>query len=489
MRARVRCFYGVAVATLLVSGPAVSGGVPKDARSGRFLVYYDYVQDGRLQGGRFLIDLSDPVQRSTFGLDPLSEEDRIWLRSWSVTTIVDNGPSQNRIDIVLLGDGYTQAELGLYASHVDNVIGQFLAEQPLADYFTYFNVHRVDVISNESGVDEPDYGIYRDTALDMTYYCNGIPRLLCVNVNKALAAAAAAPDADQILVLANSSRYGGAGYPTVDIGTLAGANSAAVEIALHEFGHAFADLADEYDYADGATYSGPEPSERNISTYDAATMSNLQKKWYYWLDLPHVDTYEGAGYYQYGLYRPTYNSKMRSLGRPFEEINSEELVGFMYKTIDPIDDATPASGTPYPEGTTFYVVPLQPVSHSLDVQWSLDGTEVPGATGTTFTPDYASLAPGIHDVSVTVVDNTSYVRRTALRNNHLTETRSWTVEVVADCPGDLDGSGDVTLDDLTLLLGDFGCTSGACSGDVDGDGDTDLDDLTTLLANFGNVCS
>ncbi len=57
----------------------------------------------------------------------------------------------------------------------------------------------------------------------------------------------------------------------------------------------------------------------------------------------------------------------------------------------------------------------------------------------------------------------------------------------AACPGDLDGNGDVDLDDLAVLLGDFGCASG-CAADVDGDGDTDLSDLALLLANFGTTC-
>jgi hypothetical protein len=59
---------------------------------------------------------------------------------------------------------------------------------------------------------------------------------------------------------------------------------------------------------------------------------------------------------------------------------------------------------------------------------------------------------------------------------------------VVPCPGDLDGDADVDLDDLTLLLQDFGCASG-CAGDLDGDGDTDLDDLTLLLQQFGAVCA
>jgi len=64
-----------------------------------------------------------------------------------------------------------------------------------------------------------------------------------------------------------------------------------------------------------------------------------------------------------------------------------------------------------------------------------------------------------------------------------------TCQNVVPCPGDLDGDNDVDLDDLTLLLGDFGCMSGGCTGDIDGDGDTDLDDLVLLLGAYGAVCS
>jgi hypothetical protein len=477
----------LAMSSVLTTGAAVgeNPAARPDPVAETIPVYYDYVQDGRLRGGRLLIDPTNPRHRAKFGLEPVSEDEQTFLRNATVTTIIGNGPPENRIDIVVLGDGYTAAELGLYAAHVDNVINAFLAEQPLADYFTYFNVHRVDVISNESGVDEPDIGIFRDTALDMTYNCGGISRLLCINTNKAIAAAQAAPDVDQILALANSTRYGGAGYPSADIATLAGNNSSAVELALHEFAHAFANVADEYDYGDGATYTGAEPGDRNISTYDAVTMADLGKKWHWWLDLPHVSTYEGAGYYQFGLYRPTFNSKMRSLGRPFQEINSEELVGSMYKTIDPIDDATPPSQDPYPPGTPFFVAPLQPASHSLDVQWFVDGAPVAGATDTTFTPHYASLTPGEHTIVVEVMDNTPRVRRPALRNNHLTQGLEWTVLAEAGCPGDLDSSGDITLDDLTLLLQNFNSGPG---GDLNGDGDTDLDDLTLLLGDFGTAC-
>jgi len=221
-------------------------------------VYYDYVEDGVLKGGWIdAADLCPPPAPGGVGVAATS------------TTIVNNGPSANRIDLVTVGDGYTAAQMATYYSHVTNVINLFFAQEPLNEYSTCFNVHRVDVASNESGVDnDPTSGISRDTALDAGFWCADIERLLCVNTNKAWSYAGSAPACEQVLVLVNSSKYGGAGY--TNLATVAGANSSAVEVALHEFGHSFAKLGDEYDYGGSTTYTGGEPADPNASIYQSA---------------------------------------------------------------------------------------------------------------------------------------------------------------------------------------------------------------------------
>ncbi len=411
-----------------------------ESTNGEIGVYYDYLEEGKLAGGITSVVLPAP------GASIAKEA----MPQWSVTTLIDNGPSANRVDIVLLGDGYTESELGDYATQVNNVLALFMQEEPLAAYASYVNVHRVDVISNESGVDnDPEEGVERDTALDMNYFCGGTERLLCINVSKAITAAALAPDMDQILALANSSKYGGAGYASSDLATLSGNNSSSVEVALHEFGHSFANLADEYDYGGGPTYTGPEPTQPNISIYDADDQLGLQTKWYRWLDLPEVDAFEGAHYCLYGIYRPTNSSKMQALNRPFQAVNVEQFVINFYKLVSPIDDATPASPIPLPAGTTFFVTPLQPVDHALDLQWSLDGEPVSGATGAQFTADWCSMEPGIYEVSVTVVDNTERVRDETARATWMTERRQWQIEV--PFRADITGDGTVDLADVLVL--------------------------------------
>ena len=388
---------------------------------GESLVYYDYVEDGRLKGGVITTVLPPPVKYRLVEPSP-----------WAVETIIANGPPENRIDLVFIGDGYTAAELDLYAAHVENAVAGLFSQQPLAAYAGYFNVHRVDVISNESGVDEPGSGIYRDTALDMAFDCGGIDRLLCINYSTAQEAANSAPQVDTIIALANSTRYGGAGYP--GLATAAGANSSAVELVLHEYGHSFAQLADEYDYGGATTYTGSEPGQPNVSIYTAAEQLAQQTKWYRWLDLPNIDAFEGALYCRYGVYRPTSSSKMRSLGWPFEEVNAEQFIFAFYEYVRPIDDATPQSSEPLTAGVLLFVDPVEPTEQPLTIQWSADGDDVPGTNGPTF--NTSSLPPGLHDIAVTVVDNTARVRDEEARAERLKETRQWRVVSQADLTGD-----------------------------------------------------
>jgi len=346
--------------------------------------------------------------------------------TWAYTTLMDNGPVNNRVDLVFVGDGYTTADLTTYETHINTVVTTLFNEHPFDVYAPYFNVHRVDVISAESGVDEPGSGIYRNTALDMSV--SATSRGISISLTKARAAAASAPDEDQILASANTTSYGGSGYYSGDLGTFPGGNGIADRVAVHEFGHSFGNLTDEYVETAGSTYNGGEPYFANVSIYDAAAQTAQLRKWYRWLDLPNIDTYEGGYYRQYGIYRPSVSSRMRSNYGDFEEVNSEQLIRLTYETVSPIDDATPEQPVAYLAGTTFSVTPMQPVGHNLDVQWAVDGIDVPGASGNTFTPDYATLSDIVHTVTVTVVDNTTLVRDEDLRSNLMTATRTWTVQ-------------------------------------------------------------
>ena len=332
----------LSLSTVLVLGGWAQGVPPEPNQHQPQDPQHAHVHAGAFDGCAIECDPSNPEHRRKYGLD---EHLAPGLReTFPVTTVVDNGPGANRVDIVFVGDGYTAAEMGEYADDVDYVLVEFFIVEPFDAYEPYLNIHRVEVVSNESGVDEPDQGIYVDTALDMSYGMT--TRHLTVSIGKATDAAENAPDWDQILAMANHSRWGGTGYYFQEIGTFPGKNTASYQVAIHEFGHSFGNLADEYVEYYGETYPFGEPWEANVSTWDAVQQAAQELKWYRWLDHPDVDTFEGARYYSYGIYRPTLTSRMRSSSQPFGPVNVEQLVRLIYETVSPIDDATPPSADP-----------------------------------------------------------------------------------------------------------------------------------------------
>ena len=353
-----------------------------------------------------------------------------------------------------VGDGYLAAQLATYHNHVNAALATMFSQEPFKTYTNYFNLYSVDVVSNESGVDhDPTYPIWRDTALDMGFWCENIERLLCVDVGKAYAYAQNAPDVDMVLAVRKFlPKYGGAGYTGENMATVAGGNSSAAEIALHEFGHSLGDLADEYDYGGGTYYVGPEPVERNHLEADRGGDGGQRRQ---------VGAMAGgeplgvrrarsartkeANYYLYDIYRPTTNSRMRSLYRPFNLPSAESLVIEIYTVVRPIDDSTP-TGAPLGGREVVYVTLLQPLGHALDAQWTLDGQPIAGATESTLDLKTLDLQPGTYTLGVVVVDNTWFVRDAAAREQWLTQRLNWTVDVVV-LPGDVDCSGAVDFGD------------------------------------------
>ena len=351
-----------------------------------------------------------------------------------VTPVEVHGRSANRIDLVFLGDGYAASDQALFADNVAAGWRLLAAREPFAAYRTSFNVWRVDIVSPVSGVSgDPTADVVRDTPLDTTYWCGNIERLLCTDVSAAQAYASLAPDVDQIAVLANSTKYGGAGYYADDLATFAGNNSFAGEVLPHELGHSLGDLGDEYDYlafpGDGSTYVGPEPESANLSIYDSYDMRALDTKWSDWLGTPspdggQVDTYEGGGYAQFGIYRPSQNSLMRELLREFNSPSRERLVATFYEAATPIDAVTPPRAV-VRRGET---VTVKPLPTATDVKWSLNGREVRRWRGKlsirlTGVPGWRREPR----LAVTVKDPTPWVIDPTYRQELLKESHSWRV--------------------------------------------------------------
>ncbi|MGH8614968.1 MAG: M64 family metallopeptidase [Gammaproteobacteria bacterium] len=369
-----------------------------------------------------------------------------WALGEPVTTIRNNGDSANRVDLVILGDGYISTEMGKYTTDVENAVQGFFAQEPFKEYQRYFNVHRVDVTSAESGADHPEDvpPTSKDTAFDATYNCAGIERLICFDVSKVNTVLGNSVEADQrdmVLVLVNDTEYGGSGGSIA----VASLHPEVIELVLHEIGHSFGLLADEYDTQPPPCDNAVEPPEVNVTRETDRGLI----KWNVggspptgWIDpstpIPTTTTqagvpglYQGAKYCPTGLYRPTNNSKMRTLDPSFEQINEEQLIKRTYNWVSPLDSSSPLSSDValvLGDSQAFQVTIPTPDTNSLAVTWYVDNSEV--ATGLTFTFNSATFGTGPHTVQVIVEDPTPKVRNDPA--NVLRDDRMWMVTVNAN---------------------------------------------------------
>ena len=358
-----------------------------------------------------------------------------------VVTLQETGSSAKRIDVVLVGDGYTSDELDKFASDVNTFLTGFFQEEPFREYRNYFNVRRIDVASLESGVDHPERSpaVFKNTAFDATYNCSGIQRLICVSTGKVFNAIGVLPPSqrDLVLVIVNDSEYGGSG----GVVGVASTNSASVEIMLHEVGHTLAFLADEYTSQPPNCIDSVEPTERNATKETTRSLI----KWNSWIDpatavptsgnaLGVPGLYLGSKYCPNTLYRPTFDSKMRSLGRSYDQVNTERFVWRFYDFATPIEAQVPSTTAltlAQGQAQQFSVTTPGPRTHTLTVNWQLNGDAA--ATGNTFTLQTNSLAVGIHTVTVVVADGTQLVRSDP--GSLLTQQVTWTI-TVSPAPGE-----------------------------------------------------
>lgn len=177
-------------------------------------------------------------------------------------------PAARCVDLAMVGEGYTAAEEGTFRADLGRFTALLLRHEPFASLKDRIAVRGVLVPSAESGCDEPSRGVWRRTAVGASFDALGSERYMLTEDNRALRAAAAAVPYDLAVVMVNHQRYGGGGifnfYSTFTTG-----NQWSGYVFLHELGHAFAGLADEY-YTSSVAYNdlyprGVEPAEPNIT--------------------------------------------------------------------------------------------------------------------------------------------------------------------------------------------------------------------------------
>ncbi len=213
-------------------------------------------------------------------IDPNSVDivkDKILDSSIKVFKNKNNGDPHIRVDIAILGEGYILKELGKFQNDFEKFTNIFFNFEPYKSYKDKFNFYGVFKPSEESGVDEPRANIFKKTALNATFNSLGSERYLLTEDNKAVRDMAMHVPYDALMIMINHSRYGGGGIYNL-FSTFTTDNQWHEYLFLHEFGHSFSGLADEY-YTSDVSYidfyhTDVEPIEPNITA-----LINNKAKW------------------------------------------------------------------------------------------------------------------------------------------------------------------------------------------------------------------
>jgi hypothetical protein len=283
--------------------------------------------------------------------------------SQQAISVVNNGPPQRKWNLVVLGDGYQEDdqnqvhELDDFHRHVDDFADTLRATRPFDANWSAINVYRIDVISSDSGADDPaecagGTGANPTTYFDATF-CSPwgtqrVDRLLTVNASKAkYIAKNRLPQTHQVLVIVNSTKYGGSGWVGVAVCSVA---PQAFRVAIHEMGHSGFSLDDEYEEP-GFAAPASEPLQPNITI----STSRANAKWGDLIQpatlVPSsrnpgcgsfaavaeapagaVGAFEGGGHSACGMFRPAARCRMRDYDDPFCSV-CERVIDLTLRTF------------------------------------------------------------------------------------------------------------------------------------------------------------
>lgn len=348
-----------------------------------------------------------------------------------VEKIRDTGPDGNRCVMVFMGDGYTAENLALgdFAEDSATMELAFLGKPPWDTYLAATNIYRIDVESNEEGTDNPhlDPPITVDTYFNTGFGNYGLLTPDITGLSRLIAAADSQVGTgvwDIIVLLVNTTEYGGAGQTSGGQIAITSVHHEASEIVLHEMGHSFAGLADEYESGPSRPLVDPEP---NVDL-DFARGS---LKWQLWVEsgtpLPTPETeeyldivgaFEGARYHESGIYRPWLRCLMRGLNLQFCPVCKEAHALEFTNRIEFSDDELPASGSVVelaPGGIDISITPI-PLS-PLEYRWTLGGIQLE-ETGPVLHLTSEDLFDEEQTLEVYVTHPTDLIRKTTVAKSY-----------------------------------------------------------------------
>ena len=223
--------------------------------------------------------------------------------------LLNSGDSKDKIDIAILAEGYTEGEMDIFFKDAESTVENLLRHEPFKSMKDRFNIVAVASPSEDSGVSVPRGGLWKKTAVDShfdTFYSDRY--LTTLHLFKMHDILAGIPY-EHIIILANTDTYGGGGiYNSYTLTTAH--HKLFGPVVVHEFGHSFGGLADEYAYDDQFVeyyYPDIEPWEQNITT-----KADFSSKWKDLYDQGVAGLVEGGGYQTKGVWRACEDCRMRT---------------------------------------------------------------------------------------------------------------------------------------------------------------------------------
>jgi len=320
-----------------------------------------------------------------------------------IEEIVTGGPPERRIDFELMGDGYTIDKMANFRKDAENQLVEFWREPLYDEYESYFNVWRFDLISKEEGVDElsPEERMGAPPPPPVAKRSTSRKKRGPKKYSTALNCQAAGPQnqvwADPEMVM-QWRKY----FPHSDALSICFAKKGALGMGgmgiattgkrvavVHEVGHAFIGLLDEY-----AVNPNPPPPGWRVFAPNAISGKGPRTEpdpaevpWKHWLEAKkkhrgptNVELLLGGATYQLGVYRPAASCAMNSGGgSPYCWVCREAGVLKIYDYLSPLDESGPAEetvtlhrGDPREYRTEFWVQPMAPKTHRLTAEWFVE---------------------------------------------------------------------------------------------------------------------
>jgi hypothetical protein len=380
----------------------------------------------------------------------------VLAQQFNTDTLLYNGTSNKHINLVIISDGYINHELSKFVTDASNFTKEFFNGSPYLNYKNYFNVFIIKVPSIESGASHPGTAtdvtepvfpaISVNNYFGSTFDSFGIHRLLVATKSSAVTNVLAAnfPDYDLVLILVNSPYYGGSGGSYA----VASTNSQSAEIAIHELGHSFSGLRDEY-------WAGDVYAVESINMTKQTDPSLV--RWKNWMGINLIGIYQHCCTVNSLLwYKPHQNCKMQFLGKPFCSVCVQAIIEKIHSIVSPVESYYPLENniTTDSSPTKFKLNCIHPEPNTLKLNWLLNDLLIKKNIDSVLIYE-SNLLPGKNTLKVTAEDTTNLLKVDNHASVHIT-TVLWSIDRIATGVRKITGSSsEIIIDVYPNPVSDF----------------------------------